>query len=58
MLLTKYKVQDLVENAKINLYELKKREDVAEIDEKSATLVYAAIDILKEKIIDELYWSL
>lgn len=58
MSLTKYEVQDLVENTKINLYELKKRTATAEIDEKSATLVYSAIDMLKEKIIDELYWSL
>lgn len=58
MLLTKYKVQDLVENTKIDLYELEKRAAITEIDEKNIALVYVAIKILKEKIMDELYWSL
>lgn len=54
MLLTKYKVQDLVENTKIDLYELEKRAAITEIDESGVTLVYTAIDMLKEQIIDEL----
>lgn len=56
MLLTKYKVQELVENAKIDLGKLEKNTAafVKEWDDDSATLVYAAIDMLKEQIIDEL----
>lgn len=53
MLLTKYKVQELVEGAKIDLDELKKRAGVKEIDDNSITLVYVAIEMLKEKITDE-----
>ena len=57
MLLTKYKVQELVENAKIDLDDLLQNvgaflEDG--IDDDNITLVYAAIDMLKEQIIDEL----
>ncbi len=57
MLLTKYKVQELVENAKIDLDELSQNvgaflEDG--IDDDDITLIYAAIDMLKEKIIDEI----
>lgn len=57
MLLTKYKVQELVENAKIDLDDLSQNvgaflEDG--IDDDSITLVYTAIDMLKEQIIDEL----
>ena len=56
MLLTKYKVQELIENAKIDLDELSQNvgaflEDG--IDDDDITLIYAAIDMLKEKIIDE-----
>ena len=56
MLLTKHKVQELVENAEIDLDDLSQNvgaflEDG--IDDDSITLVYAAIDMLKEKIIDE-----
>ena len=54
MLLTKYKVQELVENAKIDIDELVKRADVKEIDDKSITLVYGAIVMLKDSILDEL----
>ena len=53
MLLTKYKVQELVENAKIDLDELEKRAAIAEIDESGVALVYTAIDMLKENIADE-----
>ena len=56
MLLTKYKVQELVENAKIDLDDLSQNvgaflEDG--IDDDEITLVYATIDMLKENIIDE-----
>ena len=56
MLLTKYKVQELVENAKIDLDDLSQNvgaflEDG--IDDDDITLIYAAIDMLKEQIIDE-----
>ena len=53
MLLTKYKLQELVENAKIDLDELEKRAAIAEIDESGVALVYTAIDMLKENIADE-----
>lgn len=55
MLLTKYKVQELVENAKIDLDELEANTAAftKEWNDDSVTLVYAAIDMLKEKIIDE-----
>lgn len=53
MLMTKYKVQELVERAKIDLDELGKRAAVTEIDEKSVALVYIAIEMLKENIADE-----
>lgn len=57
MLLTKYKVQELVEDAKIDLDDLSQNvgaflEDG--IDDDSITLVYTAIDMLKEQISDEL----
>ena len=57
MLLTKYKVQELVENAKIDLDDLSQNvgaflEDG--IDDDDISLVYAAIDMLKEQILDEL----
>lgn len=57
MLLTKYKVQELVENAKIDLDDLSQNvgaflEDG--IDDDSITLVYAAIDMLKDNILNEL----
>lgn len=53
MLLTKYKVQELVEKTKIDLDELEKRAAINEIDENGVTLVYTAIEMLKEKIADE-----
>lgn len=57
MLLTKYKVQELVENAKIDLDDLSQNvgsflEDG--IDDDDITLVYAAIDMLKDNILNEL----
>ena len=57
MLLTKYKVQELVENAKIDLDDLSQNVGAFleyDIDDDAITLVYAAIDMLKEQIIDEL----
>ena len=57
MLLTKYKVQELVESAKIDLDDLSQNVGVfleGGIDDDRITLVYAAIDTLKEQIIDEL----
>lgn len=57
MLLTKYKVQELVENAKIDLDDLSQNVGAfleGGIDDNNIALVYAAIDMLKENIIDEL----
>lgn len=57
MLLTKYKVQELVENAKIDLDDLSQNVGAFlenGVDDDDITLVYAAIDMLKEQIIDEL----
>lgn len=57
MLLTKYKVQELVEKTKIDLDDLSQNVGVFledGIDDDGITLVHAAIDMLKEQIIDEL----
>ena len=57
MLLTKYKVQELVENTKIDLDDLAQNTGVFledGIDDDGITLVYAAIDMLKDSILDEL----
>lgn len=57
MLLTKYKVQELVENAKIDLDDLSQNVGAFlenGIDDDRITLVYAAIDALKEQIINDL----
>lgn len=54
MLLTKYKVQELVENAKIDLDKLEKYAGVKEINDDSIVLVYTAIAMLKNHITDEL----
>ena len=57
MLLTKYKVQELVENVKIDLDDLSQNVGAFlenGIDDDDITLVCAAIDMLKENIIDEL----
>ena len=58
MLLTKYKVQELVENSKIDLDDLAQNVGAfleEGIDDDGVTLVYAAIDMLKESILDELW---
>jgi hypothetical protein len=50
-------VQELVENAKIDLDDLSQNVGAFlenGVDDDNITLVYAAIDILKEQIIDEL----
>lgn len=54
MLLTKYKVQELVENAKIDLDNLEKYAGVKEINDDSVVLVYTAIAMLKNHITDDL----
>lgn len=54
MLLTKYKVQELVENAKVDLDKLEKYAGVKEINDDSIVLVYTAIAMLKNHITDEL----
>lgn len=56
MLLTKYKVQELVEGVEIDMDEVEANTValIEEFDDDSVTLVYAAVDMLKDKIIDEL----
>lgn len=56
MLLTKYKVQELVEKVEIDVdeAEIKAAAFVEENGDDSVALVRAAIEILKDKIIDEL----
>ena len=53
MLLTKYKVQELVDDIEINVDDLEKYSGV-KLDDDSAILVSNAIEMLKEQIIDEL----
>lgn len=56
MLLTKYKVQELVENIEIDMDEVEAKTAafVKEFDDDSVTLVNAAVEIFKDKILDEL----
>ncbi|RKW03929.1 MAG: hypothetical protein D8B38_00935 [Candidatus Saccharimonas sp.] len=56
MLLTKYKVQELVESVEIDMDEVEARTVafVKEFDDDSVTLVYATVEIFKDKILDEL----
>lgn len=56
MLLTKYKVQELVESVEIDMDELEAKTVafVKEFDDDSVTLVYATVEIFKDKILDEL----
>lgn len=56
MLLTKYKVQELVENVEIDMDEVEAKiaAFVKEFDDDSVTLVNAAVEIFKDKILDEL----
>lgn len=52
MLLTKYKVQELVDGIEISVKELEEYSGV-ELDDDGAILVYSAIEMLKGKIADE-----
>lgn len=56
MLLTKYKVQELIENVEIDMDEVEAKTAafVKEFDDDSVTLVNAAVEIFKDKILDEL----
>ena len=56
MLLTKYKVQELIESIEVDMDEVEAKTAavVREWDDDSVTIVYAAIEIFKDKIIDEL----
>lgn len=56
MLLTKYKVQELVEGVEIDMDEVEAKTVafVKEFDDDSVTLVYATVEIFKDKILDEL----
>ena len=54
MLLTKYKVQELVQNTKIDLDKLEKYAGVKEINGDRVVLAYTAIAMLKNHITDEL----
>ena len=56
MLMTKYKVQELIENVEIDMdeVEIKAETFVEEFDDDSVALVYATAEMLKEQIIDEL----
>lgn len=56
MLMTKYKVQQLIENVEIDMDEVaaKTAALVEEWGDDSATIVYAAVEIFKDKILDEL----
>lgn len=56
MLLTKYKVQELVDGVEIDMDEVEAKTAafVKEFDDDSVTLVYAVVEIFKDKILDEL----
>lgn len=56
MLMTKYKVQELVEGIEIDMDEIEANAValVEEFDDDSVTLVYVAIETFKDKILDEL----
>nr|DAQ28332.1 MAG TPA: hypothetical protein [Caudoviricetes sp.] len=53
MLLTKYKVQDLVDSIEIGVKELEEYSGI-KLDDDSAILVGNTIEMFKDKIIDEL----
>ena len=53
MLLTKYKVQELVDNIEINLDDLEKYSG-AKLDDDGAILVCNAIEMFKDKITDKI----
>ncbi|MDO4642243.1 MAG: hypothetical protein Q4A74_00200 [Cardiobacteriaceae bacterium] len=54
MLLTKYKVQEIIDDIEISVDDLEKYSGV-KLDDDSAILVSNAIEMLKEQIIDELW---
>ena len=56
MLLTKYKVQELIESIEVDMDEVEAKTAavVREWDDDSVTIVYATVEIFKDKIIDEL----
>lgn len=56
MLMTKHKVQELIENVEIDMDEVaaKTAAFTEEFDDDNVTLVYAAIEVFKDKIVDEL----
>ncbi len=56
MLLTKHKVQELVEGIEIDIDEIEANAValIEEFDDDSVTLVYVAIETFKDKILDEL----
>lgn len=56
MLLTKYKVQELIESVEIDMDEVETKTAalVEEWGDDSVTIVYATVEIFKDKILDEL----
>nr|DAJ35177.1 MAG TPA: hypothetical protein [Caudoviricetes sp.] len=56
MLLTKYKVQELIESVEIDIDEIEANTValIEEFNDDSVTLVHAAVEIFKDKILDEL----
>lgn len=53
MLMTKYKVQEIVDSIEIGVKEIEEYSGI-KLDDDSAILVSSAIEMLKEQIIDEL----
>lgn len=53
MLMTKYKVQDLVDNIEIGVKELGEYSGI-KLDDDNVILVCNAIELFKDKIIDEI----
>lgn len=56
MLLTKYKVQELIESVEIDMDEVEAKTAalVEDWGDDSVTIVYAAVEIFKDKILDKL----
>lgn len=56
MLMTKHKVQELIESVEIDMDEVaaKMAALVEECDDDSVTIVYATVEIFKDKILDGL----
>lgn len=56
MLMTKHKVQELIENVEIDMDEVaaKTAALVEEWGDDSVTIVYATVEIFKDKILDEI----